>query len=222
MDVVKFVVIYLTLYRPGDVVGGGYLPIGRVGVGGADVAGGAEYFAHVFGEVEAVGVPGTVFLDGERAGSDGLGGVPRDHPQGGVIGAGEVATSLRGVAALAWQAGITGSSHHSGQSLRWRMVWGDSAGATNDLFEHTAAHEVIVAFHGEEIPLFIHAGEVRRAICSIVVECPISRFCPDVELVAVFIKYRGEYFLYNLKKILLRFQKNAILTSNLNTDQKLL
>ena len=39
---------------------------------------------------------------------------------------------------------------------------GDSAGATNDLFEHTAAHEVIVAFHGEEIPLFIHAGEVRK------------------------------------------------------------
>ncbi|MBR7108753.1 MAG: hypothetical protein IKC90_01825, partial [Akkermansia sp.] len=27
----------------------------------------------------------------------------------------------------------------------------DSAGATNDLFEHTAAHEVIVAFHGEEL-----------------------------------------------------------------------
>ena len=101
-------------------------------------------------------------------------------------------------------------------------MWGNSAGATNDLFKHTAAHEVIVAFHGEEIPLFIHAGEVSRAVCCIVVECPISRFCMDVELVAVFIKYRGEYFLYNLKKILLRFQKNAILTSNLNTDQKLL
>ena len=89
-------------------------------------------------------------------------------------------------------------------------------------FEHTAAHEVIIAFYGEEIPLFIHAGEVCRTVCCIVVERPISRFRLDVELVAVFIKLRDEYFLYNLKKILLRFQKNAILTSNLNTDQKLL
>jgi len=42
-----------------------------------------------------------------------------------------------------------------------------------------------------EIPLFIHAGEVRRAICCIVVECPISRFCLDVELVAVGIEFRA-------------------------------
>ena len=56
---------------------GGDLAVGGVGVGGADVAGGSEYFTHVFGEVEAIGVPGTVFLDGQRAGGDRLGGVPR-------------------------------------------------------------------------------------------------------------------------------------------------
>ena len=50
------------LNRLSDVAGGGYLPIRGIGVGGADVAGGAEYFAHVFGEVEAIGVPGAVFI----------------------------------------------------------------------------------------------------------------------------------------------------------------
>ena len=110
------------LNRLGDVAGGGYRAKGGVGVGGADVAGSTEDFAHVFGEVEAIGVPGTVFLDGERTGGDRLGGIPRYQPQGGMIGAGEVSTSLRGVAALAWQAGIAGSSRHSGQSLRWRMM----------------------------------------------------------------------------------------------------
>ena len=68
------------LNRLGDVAGGGYLPIGGVGVGGADVAGGAEDFAHVFGEVQAVGVPCAVLLDGERTSSDGLGALPRYIP----------------------------------------------------------------------------------------------------------------------------------------------
>ena len=59
------------LYRLGDVAGGGYLPIGGVSVGGADVAGGTEYFTHVFGEVEAIGVPCSVLLDGQGTGGDG-------------------------------------------------------------------------------------------------------------------------------------------------------
>ena len=42
--------------------------IGGVGVGGAEVAGGAEYFADVLGEVPAVGEPGAVFADGKGAG----------------------------------------------------------------------------------------------------------------------------------------------------------
>ena len=50
----------------------------------------------------------------------------------------------------------------------------------------------MIAFHGEEIPLFIHAGEVLRAICCIVVERPISRFCLDVVLVTVGIEFESE------------------------------
>ena len=66
------------LNRLGDVAGGGDGAVGGVGVSGADVAGGAEDFAHVFGEVEAVGVPGAVFLDSQRTGGDSLSGVPRN------------------------------------------------------------------------------------------------------------------------------------------------
>ena len=50
------------LNRPGDVAGGGYRAIRGIGVGGADVAGGAEDLAHVFGEIKAIGVPGAVFI----------------------------------------------------------------------------------------------------------------------------------------------------------------
>ena len=156
-------VLTTPLNRLGDVAGGGYRAKGGVGVGGADVAGGAEDLAHVFGEVEAVGVPCAVFLDGERTSSDRLG---------------EVYTSNLQIA-----------------TVNEPLVRDDSAIASDDLFEHTAAHEVIVAFHGEEIPLFIHAGEISRAVCCIVVERPISRFRLDVELVTVGIKFRHKEIL---------------------------
>jgi len=55
------------LYIPG----GGDFTEGAVSVGCADVTGGAEDFTHVFGEVEAIGVPGAVLLDGQRTGGDG-------------------------------------------------------------------------------------------------------------------------------------------------------
>ncbi len=58
----------------GGASGGGDGAVGSVGIGGVDVTGGAEYFAHVLGEVEAVGVPGAVLLDSQRTGGDGLGG----------------------------------------------------------------------------------------------------------------------------------------------------
>ena len=45
-----------------DAAGGGYLAVGGVGIGGGDVAGGAEDFAYVLGEVKAVGVPYAVLL----------------------------------------------------------------------------------------------------------------------------------------------------------------
>ena len=43
----------------GDGAGGCYFTERSVGVGGIDVAVGAEHFARVLGEVEAVGAPGA-------------------------------------------------------------------------------------------------------------------------------------------------------------------
>ena len=65
-------------------------PKGAVSVGCADVTGGAEDFTHVFGEVQAVGVPCAVFLDGQRTGGDALRGGLGDEPEGRMVTAGEV------------------------------------------------------------------------------------------------------------------------------------
>ena len=70
-----------------------YLSIGGVSIGGADVAGGAVDFADILGEVPAIGMPGTVFLDCQRAGGDGLGGIPGNKPHTGMVRAGQVKTS---------------------------------------------------------------------------------------------------------------------------------
>ena len=43
------------------------MPEGRVGVGGADVAGGTEDFADILRQIPAVGEPGAVFADGKGA-----------------------------------------------------------------------------------------------------------------------------------------------------------
>ena len=48
-----------------------YAAVGGVGVGGADVAVGAVEFADVLGEIPTVSVPGSVFLNGQRAGGGG-------------------------------------------------------------------------------------------------------------------------------------------------------
>ena len=63
------------MYRLGNGAVGGYGAVG--GVGSGDVAGGAEDFAHVLGEVKAVGVPRTVLLDSKWTGGDRL---TRRHP----------------------------------------------------------------------------------------------------------------------------------------------
>ena len=88
----KFWLPYLTAPLDGlcNGAGGCYRAVGGVGVGGGDVAGGAEDFAHVLGEVETVGVPGAVFLDRQRAGGDGLGGILGDEPKSRVAPAGQV------------------------------------------------------------------------------------------------------------------------------------
>ena len=66
-----------------------YLAVGRVGIGRAEIASGAVHFADVLGEVPAVGEPGAVFLDGQRARGDILRGIPGNEPQAGVSGSGE-------------------------------------------------------------------------------------------------------------------------------------
>ena len=50
----------------------------------------AVELADVLGEVPAVGVPGSVELDSQRAGGYGPRRVPGDKPQGRVVAAGEV------------------------------------------------------------------------------------------------------------------------------------
>ena len=60
-----------------DGTGGRYFTERGVSVGGVDVAVGAEDFAYVLGEVEAVGAPSAVLLDGQRARGYRLRGVPQ-------------------------------------------------------------------------------------------------------------------------------------------------
>ena len=88
----KFGIIVLAapLDGLGDIAFRRDFAVGGVGVGRADVAGGAVHFADVFGQIPAVGVPGAVELDGQRTRGDGLGRVPGDEPEGRVRGAGEV------------------------------------------------------------------------------------------------------------------------------------
>lgn len=73
-----------------NITGACDFTIGGIGVGGGDVTGGAEDFAHVLGEVKAVCVPCTVLLDGQWASGYGLGRVPRDEPHGVERGARQV------------------------------------------------------------------------------------------------------------------------------------
>ena len=84
----------IELTAPLDGLGSGadgcYRAVGGVGIGGGDVAGGTEYFAHVLGEVKAVCVPCAVLLDGQRTGGYGLRRIPVDEPKPRVVAAGEV------------------------------------------------------------------------------------------------------------------------------------
>lgn len=57
-------------------------------------------FANILCQIPAVGVPGAVELDSQRACGDGLGRVPGEKPQTGVVTASEVATSNLEVASV--------------------------------------------------------------------------------------------------------------------------
>ena len=76
------------------------MPVGRVGVGGAEVTGGTEDFADVFGEVPAVSVPCAVFADGKGTRGAGLSWIPCEQPQARMAAAGEVTASNLEIAAV--------------------------------------------------------------------------------------------------------------------------
>ena len=83
VDEVEFGVVVLRgpLEGLGDVAGFRYVPEGSVGIRRADIAGGAEDFADIFGDVVAVGEPRAVFLNRERTRRRRLRRIPGDEPQ---------------------------------------------------------------------------------------------------------------------------------------------
>jgi hypothetical protein len=155
----------------GDVAGGGDLAEGGVGVGGADVAAGAEDFADVFVLVVGVAIPSAVLLNGEGTGGNGLGWIPHDVPKSGMGGAGEIYAGDLQVAAV-----------------DVALVQGDVA-ADGDLFHEAATHIVVAAFNDG---LFAFAGEFDRAVVGVVNNGPNAAAGFQQGLVAVGVELRFE------------------------------
>ena len=100
----------------GNVTGGSYLTEGGIGVGGGDITVGAVELADVLGEVPAIGVPGAVKLDSQRAGGDRL---TRLHPIAGSPLAGQTCFAvcpipLRALGGFGWNPTGAGSSPGGG------------------------------------------------------------------------------------------------------------
>ena len=169
----EFVIPYLAapLDRLGNGAGGCYGAVGGVGVGGGDVAGGAEELTDVLGEVEAVGVPCAVLLDSQRAGGDGVHRVPRNEPEAGMRGAGEVAACNLQVASV--QIALV---------ERYCAVDGD-------FLEAAASHAVVHAGH-HSAGGFV--GEADGAVLCVVDSCPNACFCLYRGLITIGIEGGGE------------------------------
>ena len=140
----------------GGAAGGGDIAVGGVGIGGVDVTGGTEYLTHVLGEVKAVCVPCAVLLDGQRAGSDALRGVPAEQPHTGMVAAGEVNAGNLQVA-----------------SVNIALVQCDITIEGNTLVG-AAAHGIIITMHAGHGDICMHGGEIRRAVFSIVRDSPFT------------------------------------------------
>ena len=162
----RVVVLAAPLDWLGDGTAGGYLAVGGVGVGGADVASSPVYLPHVLGEVPAVGVPGGILLDGQGAGGYRLGGVPGDEPETGMVGALAVAAC----------------------DLQVATVEEAVAGGDDAVFRHhlggAAPHVVVGAGNGEVLSLF---AEQHGAVLGIVGHIPDACAGLDAGLVAVVI-----------------------------------
>ena len=130
------------------------MPEGRVGVGGADVAGGTECFADILRQIPTVCEPRAVFADGKGTGGNGLGGVPGDEPESGVITTGEVAAGNLQVATI-------------DVALVERYTAVDCY-----LFKGAAAHGIVLAFNNRVGDC---VGECDRAIFCVVNDAPNAR-----------------------------------------------
>ncbi len=158
----------------GDGTGGCYFAKRSVGIGGVDVAVGAKHFAHVLGEVEAVGAPGAVLLDGQRARGYRLRGVPQQQPHHRMMTAGEVDAGNLQITAV-----------------NIALVEHDLA-TGNHLLVTAAAHVVVAAMHRREVTLSILRGEVGGAVLVVVGDGPAAGACLHAGLIAVGIKLRQE------------------------------
>ena len=176
VDETEFGIVVLT--APLDsllhITCGGYLPVGGVGIGGADVAGGAVELADVLRQIPAVGVPGAVLLDSQRAGGYGLRRGPGDIPQRGVVAAGEVDAGHLQIAAV-------------DVALLKRDIIADG-----DHLGGAAAHVVVLTMHGGNGAVCRLAGEVRGAVLSVVADGPDAGGSLHAGLVAIRIVLRLE------------------------------
>ena len=145
------------------------MPEGGVGVGSGDGAVGGVEFADVLGEIPAVGVPGTVDLDSQRTGSDGLRRVPEDEP---------LEDAVDGVDGRDLQVAPVDVA----QVVR-------DAAVDRDLACVAAAHVVIGAFHDG---CAVFAREGHGTVLCVVDDVPDAGACLDLGLVAVRVKGRDK------------------------------
>ena len=127
----------------------------------------AVYFADVLRQIPAVGVPGAVLLDSQRAGGDGLRGVPGDVPQRGVVAAGEVDTGNLQVAAV-------------DVALLQRHI-----AIHHDHLRAAAAHGIVLTMHGGDGIICRCAGEIRGAVFGIVAHGPDASDQVALRLIAL-------------------------------------
>ena len=128
--------------------------IGGVSVVRTDIAGRTVHLADVLGEIPAVGVPGAVLLERQRAGGGILRGVPGDVPQRRVVTAGKVDAGNLQVAAV-------------DVALMQRYITID-----HNPLDSAAAHGVVLAMNGSDGVICRYTDEFCGAVFGIVAHSP--------------------------------------------------
>jgi hypothetical protein len=164
--------------------GGGDEAVGGVSVGSFDVAVGAVDFGDILGEVESVGVPRAVLLDGEGTSSYGFGGIPGDEPKFVEGGAGEV--ECRNLKVASVQETMIGNNRVRFFSRLTVCCYGF------DFLKDAAPHVIVVGGDDGHGAVGVLAGECQRTVEGVVDGCPDARRGFDAGLVAVRIKCGGE------------------------------